>query len=96
MIARAKRSFVFSIGLLIVGLIAVALAIVYRSDGSKDSGIVKYSAGALIVPTGAEILSAVPGEGMIAITYISNGNTKLRLVDGTTGAVIRDIDFVSE
>lgn len=94
-ISRARRSFMVSIGLLIFGFMAVAGAVVYRTSGSSDKGSA-YEVGALAVPAGAVVISAVPSDGMIAITYELSGVTKLRLVNGTTGAVIRDIGFVSE
>ncbi|MCF6344433.1 MAG: hypothetical protein L3J15_07170 [Devosiaceae bacterium] len=101
-IARAKRSFIFSIGLLIVGLLSIALVLIFKSDErgnnleAKNDIKDKYSVGMLVVPDGAQIVSAVPNEGMVAITYIKNGKTTLRLIDGTTGAIIRDISFVKE
>lgn len=84
-----------SIGLLIFGFMAVAGAVVYRTSGSSDVGT-GYEVGALAVPSGAVVLSAVPVDGMISVTYSLAGETKLRLINGTTGAVIRDIGFVSE
>lgn len=95
-IARARRSFAFSIGLLMLGFMAVALALVYRSGRGDETPIDGYSAGVLAVPAGAEIVSAVPSEGMIAVAYELDGVTRLRLIDGQTGAVLRDIDFVRE
>ena len=99
-IKRAKRSFLIMIGLLIIGLVAVAIAIVYRTDGKDESAssnnITNYSAGMIVVPDGADILSAIPSEGMFAIAYSVNGKIRLRLIDGTTGAIIRDIDFIKQ
>ena len=95
-IARARRSFGFSIGLLLLGFVAVALALVYRTGGDDGTVENRYVAGVLAVPSGATIVSAVPAEGMIAVTYTLEDRTKLRLIDGSTGAIIRDIEFVSE
>lgn len=81
---------------MLLGFVAVALALVYRTGGSDDSADQRYVAGVLAVPAGAAVVSAVPSEGMIAVAYTLDGATKLRLIDGTTGAVLRDIDFVSE
>lgn len=95
-IARARRSFGFSIGLLILGFVAVALALVYRSGAKQETPGEAYSAGVLTLPAGAEIYSAVPSEGMFAIAYEVSGTKRLRLIDGKTGAIVRDIDFVSQ
>ncbi len=73
-----------------LGLIAVAFAIVYRVTrdiGPEDT----YALEAIALPQGAEVVSAVPSEGMVAVTYRSGGKTLLRLVDGKTGEVLREI-----
>jgi len=95
-IAKARRLFAMSMGLLLLGFATVMLVLVYRSSQAEGTKDVHYAAGVLAVPAGAEVLSAVPSEGMFAITYRSEGAVKLRLIDGTTGAVLRDLDFVSQ
>jgi len=95
-IARARRSFAFSIGLLVIGFLVVALALVYRSSKGNENPGVEYAAGVLVIPGGSTVISAVPTDGLIAVTYDLNGKTHLRLINGTTGAIVRDIDFVTE
>ncbi len=99
-IKRAKRSFIFSMSLLIIGLIIVAFAVISRSDtkGGTDNADLtqKYSAGMIIVPEGAKIISAVASEGIISVSYEIEGKTVLRLIDGANGAIIRDIGFAKE
>ncbi len=100
-INRAKKSFLFSISLLIIGLIIVAIAIIYRDGGNdnilqNNSQAANYSLGMIVIPEGAQIISVVPSEGMIGVSYILNGKEKLRLIDGNNGAIIRDIDFVRD
>lgn len=75
---------------------AVALALVYRTGRGDETPSEGYSAGVLAVPAGAEIISAVPSDGMFAIAYTLDGIERLRLIDGKTGAIIRDIDFVRQ
>jgi hypothetical protein len=99
-IGRARRSFIFSIGLLIVGFIVIGGALVYRAsrDGSKspaDDGAA-YSAAAVKVPSGATIVSAVASGGEISVTYKNGSATSLRIFDGKTGAIIREIPVVGE
>ncbi len=101
LLERAKKRFIFSMSLLFIGIAAVIFAVVMRSsdntqkDNTQDL-VNKYTAGVLVVPNGAQILSTIPSEGMIAITFEVDKKTTLRLLDGATGAVIKDIDFVSE
>jgi len=94
-INRARRSFVITMGLLIFGFIAIAIAVVYRS-GSTEAPGAAYEAGVIAVPAGAEVVSAVPAEGMIAVTYRTSEGMRLRLINGATGALIRDIPFAEE
>ncbi len=74
----------------------MAVALVYRTGGKEETPVASYAAGVLAVPAGATIISAVPSEGMFAVAYEIAGKNRLRLIDGTTGAIIRDVDFVSE
>ena len=99
-IARARKSFLFSIGLLIVGFIAIAGALVYRSvnmgGGGSDSGASEYVIAAMTIPSGAEIVSAVAADGKVTVTYKAGLMTSVRIFDGKTGEMIREIPVLSE
>jgi len=93
-LGRARRSFGISIAVLLVGFIAVAFALVYRA--TRDDGDAPYaSIGSISLPAGAEVVQAVPAEGLIAVTYRVGGQTFLRLVDAKTGELAGEIGFVS-
>ena len=99
-IARARRSFMFSIGLLIVGFIVIGGALVYRA--TRDTGpapaeaATSYTAPAVKIPAGAEIIAAVASGGDISVTYKNGSATSLRIFDGKSGAILREIPVVSE
>ncbi|MEO8884239.1 MAG: hypothetical protein ABI377_12635 [Devosia sp.] len=98
-IARARKSFIFTIGLLIVGFIVIGGALVYRA--TKDSGgapadAAAYTAAAVRIPVGATIVSMVAVGGDISVTYKNGSATSLRIFDGKTGAILREIPVVSE
>jgi hypothetical protein len=101
-IARARKSFIFTIGLLIVGFMVIAGALVYRA--TRDSGgapatavdASAYAAPAVKVPAGATIVSAVAAGGEISVTYRNGSATNLRIFDGKTGAILREVPLVSE
>ncbi|HVX80851.1 MAG: hypothetical protein ACTHOR_12135 [Devosia sp.] len=101
-IARARKSFVFTIGLLIVGFIVIAGAVVYRATmtGPQPSpgaaGAAAYAAPAVKVPQGATIVSAVASGGEISVTYKNGAATSLRIFDGKTGAILREVPIVGE
>ena len=48
------------------------------------------------VPGGATILSAVAAGGQISVTYKNGAATSLRIFDGKTGAIVREIPVVNE
>jgi hypothetical protein len=96
-IGRARRSFLFSIGLLLVGFIAIGVALVYRAsrDGAPPQGA-DYVIAALKVPDGAEIVSAVAADGQLTVTYRLGPMTSVRIYDGKSGEMIREIPVLSE
>jgi hypothetical protein len=97
-IGRARRSFLFSIGLLILGFMAIAGVLVYRSaqGGGSASGGTDYVIASLNIPTGAEIISAVAADGQVTVTYRAGPMTSVRIFDGKTGEMVREIPIVSE
>lgn len=99
-IGRARKSFLFSIGLLIVGFIVVGGALVYRaSQGSGGPAPVSgaaYAIASVKLPAGAEIVSAAADGGLVTITYRIGATTSIRILDGRTGDIVREIPVVGE
>jgi hypothetical protein len=96
-IGRARRSFLFSIGLLIVGFVAIGGALIWRTtQGGNQPVGADYIIASLKVPAGAEIVSAVAADGKVTVTYRVGPMTSVRIVDGKTGDLIREIPVVSE
>lgn len=97
-IGRARMSFLFSIGLLLVGFIVVAGALVYRSaQGDSDSRVgTDYVIASLRIPAGAEIISAVAADGQLTVTYRAGAMTSVRIFDGRSGEMLREIPVLSE
>jgi hypothetical protein len=95
-IGKARRSFGVSMLILMAGFIAIAGALVYRATRDDGGVAAKYPLAEIALPAGAEVISAVPGDGAIAVTYSVAGVTQLRLIDGETGVVLRDIPVVAE
>jgi len=97
-IGRARRSFLFSIGLLIVGFIAIGGALVYKSMQSSVSAPAgsDYVIAALKIPNGASVVSAGAADGKVTVTYKNGLMTSVRIFDGRTGEMIREIPVLSE
>ncbi len=97
-IGRARTSFLFTIGLLIVGFIAIAGALVYRSSQSTGAATKtnEYGLAAVSIPAGAEVISTSASEGMVTVTFSQAGATRVRIFEGKTGALVREFPIESE
>lgn len=96
MLNRARKSFMVSIGLLVVGLIAVGGALVYRASQSETKPGGDYVIAALKIPQGSEVVSAVAADGRVTLTYRLGAMTSVRIFDGKTGELVREIPVVTE
>jgi hypothetical protein len=99
-IGRARKSFLFSMGLLVIGFLAIGGALIYRSANSGTGGGsstgADYVIAALKIPSGAEVVSAVAADGKVTLTYKVGLMTSVRIFDGKSGEMIREIPVVSE
>ena len=92
MFAKARRSFGISIGILLLGFMAIGFALVYRV--MRDKPPVQMAA-QIEMPAGAEVLSAVVADGLLNVTYRAGSVVHLRLVDQSTGAMLREVEFTA-
>ena len=83
-------------GILVVGLIAVGVAVVYRSSQSAPKPGGDYVIAAMKIPAGGEVVSAVAAGGQVTLTYKVGAMTSVRIFDGKTGELVREIPVVSE
>ncbi len=88
MLGKARRSFGISIGILLLGFMAIGFALVYRVMRDAPPPPV---AEAVALPAGAEVVSAVVNEGAINVTYTLDGATTLALFDQATGELTRSV-----
>ncbi|MDF2984421.1 MAG: hypothetical protein K0Q69_4193 [Devosia sp.] len=95
-LARARKSFMVSMGLLVVGLIAIGGALVYRASQSDSKAGSDYVIAALKIPAGGEVVSAVAADGRVTVTYKLGPITSVRIFDGKSGEMIREVPVVSE
>ena len=96
MLNRARKSFMVSIGLLVVGLIAVGGALVYRASQSEAKPGGDYVIASMKIPAGGEVVSAVAAGGQVTLTYRLGAMTSVRIFDGKSGEMVREIPVVSE
>ena len=95
-IGKARRSFGFSMSILILGFMAIVLALVYRATKDRESAADPYVLEAIVLPSGAEVISMVPVRDVIAITYSVAGQTALRMISAETGEILKEIPVVGE
>jgi hypothetical protein len=86
--AKARRSFAISIGVLLLGFMAIGFALVYRAMRDTPPPAVAES---VTLPAGAEVVSALVSEGAINVTYTVDGVTTLALFDQGTGELMRAV-----
>ena len=100
MLARARRSFALSIGLLVVGLMVIAGIVVYRAShqtaAPAETETASYDAASVKIPAGATVISAIASGGSISVTYRNGSATTLRIFNGKTGEIVRDVPLLSE
>jgi hypothetical protein len=48
------------------------------------------------IPAGAEIVSAVAADGKLTVTYRAGAMTSVRIFDGRSGEMIREVPVISE
>jgi hypothetical protein len=88
MFSKARRSFGISIGILLLGFMAIGFALVYRVMRDAPPPTI---AEAVSLPADAQVVSALVSEGQINVTYIVGGVTTLALFDQTTGEMTRSV-----
>lgn len=93
MLGKARRSFGISIGILLLGFMAIGVALVYRVMRDAPPPTVAES---VVLPDGAEVVSALLSEGAINVTYRANGMTTLALFDQATGELTRSMVIGAE
>ena len=88
MFSKARRSFGISIGILLLGFMAIGFALVYRVMRDSPPPAVAES---VALPPEAAVVSAVVNEGAINVTYTAGGVTTLALFDQATGELTREV-----
>ncbi|BBK31008.1 hypothetical protein EDC65_1552 [Stella humosa] len=87
----ALKALVVGMGLAILGMIVlIGFTAAKRFGGGNDSGPAReYRLG---LPAGAAILSAVPGDGQLALTLrLADGATRVTVIDLATGRAIANV-----
>ncbi len=93
LLGKARRSFGISIGILLLGFMAIGFALVYRVMRDAPPPAVAES---VVLPAGAEVVSAVLSDGALNITYSVGGATVLAVFDQVSGELEREVPIKAE
>src|SRR5690606_9257072 len=93
MFAKARRSFGISIGILLLGFMAIGIALVYRVMRDAPPPMVAES---VTLPAGAAVVSALLSEGAVNVTYVVDGVATLALFDAASGELTRVVVLSAE
>ena len=93
MLGKARRSFGISIGILLLGFMAIGFALVYRVMRDRPPEAV---AEAVVIPAGAEVVSAINTDGTVQVTYRAGDVTVLSVFDQRTGELLRSVEIGAE
>lgn len=94
--ARARKSFLLSMGLLVAGMAIIGGILVFRTPGSSPAVGADYALAAIKVPAGADVVSAATGDGKLTVLYRTGSATSIRIFDGKTGELIREVPVVTD
>jgi hypothetical protein len=93
LLGKARRSFGISIGILLLGFMAIGFALVYRVMRDAPPPAMAES---VALPQGAEVVSAVVSDGAVNVTYSVGDQSVLAIFDGETGELLRSVEIGSE
>ena len=93
MLGKARRSFAVSMGILLLGFMAIGVALVYRVMRDSPPPAVAAS---VSIPAGAEVISALNTDGTIQVTFVAGGATMLNVYDAGTGELQRSVQIGME
>lgn len=94
--ARVRRRAAFSMIIMLIGFMAVVLVVVYRLVSMGDDVADQFALQEISLPSGAQIVSAQAQDGVLTITYTADGAQGIRIFDGETGELVREIAVVTE
>ena len=86
--AKARRSFAISIGVLLLGFMAIGFALVYRAMRDTPPPAVAES---VALPAGAEVVSALNTDDTVQVTYQTGDAVMLSVFDAGTGELLRSV-----
>jgi len=92
-LGKARRSFAFSMGIMLLGFMAVGFALVYRVTRDSPPPAI---AEVVSIPAGSEVISALNTDGTIQVTYRAGDGVMLSVFDASSGDLVRAVRIEAE
>lgn len=93
MLGKARRSFAVSMGILLLGFMAIGVALVYRVMRDRPPEVIAES---VALPAGAQVLSALNTDSTIQVTFRAGDAVMLNVFDAGTGELLRSVQIGAE
>ncbi|WIY52278.1 hypothetical protein O9Z70_12510 [Devosia sp. YIM 151766] len=93
MLGKARRSFAISMGILLLGFMAIGFALVYRVMRDSPPPVMAET---VSIPAGAEVISAINNDGTVQVTYRAGGAVLLSIFNAGTGELVRVVQIGAE
>ena len=92
-IGKARRSAGFAMGIMLLGFMAIGVAVVYRLMRDAPPPTIAAS---VSIPPGAEVVSALTTDGTIQVTYRAGGAVMLSVFDAKTGELRQSTEIAAQ
>lgn len=92
-IGKARRSAGFAMGIMLLGFMAIGVAVVYRLMRDAPPPTIAAS---VSVPPGSEVVSALTVDGTIQVTYRAGGAVMLSVFDSKTGELRQSTEIAAQ
>ncbi|UYN98202.1 MAG: hypothetical protein KIT02_09440 [Devosia sp.] len=93
MLGKARRSFAISMGILLLGFMAIGFALVYRVMRDSPPPAI---AEVVSIPAGSEVISALTSDGTVQVTYRAGDAVMLSVFDAGSGQLQRTVRIAAE
>ncbi len=94
--AKARRRAGLSMLVMMVGFMAVVLVVVYRLATMGGGVAEQYALEAIALPEGAQVISTQVQDGLVTVSYDAQTGQAIRIFDGASGQLMREIAVTAE
>ncbi len=94
---KMVRLLVVSIGIMMLGLMAVLVAVVYKITNPDGNSVASDVPVELKIPAGSTLVSTHMSEGKVLLVLkLADGSQRILVVDQSSGMVNRRFDLIEE